>query len=213
MNYLAHLYLAGDDDDLAAGALLGDFVKGWLERQPLPSGVIAGIRLHRAIDSFTDQHPVVRRSCARLRHRRLVAGVIVDLAYDHFLAVRWPQFASEPLPAFCARNYRRLLARRHAFPPRLQAMLPHMVRDDWLGSYARLENVALALERIGRRLSRPGLLADVLADLERHYHGLEQDFLEFFPEVVAHFAPRGKGEQGAIAASASAVGMPAAQSG
>lgn len=88
MNYLAHLYLAGYEDDWIAGALLGDFAKGRLENLPFVPGVVEGIRLHRAIDSFTDQHPVVRRSRSRLRSRRLVSGIIVDLAYDHFLALR-----------------------------------------------------------------------------------------------------------------------------
>lgn len=188
VNYLAHLYLAGDDDDWIAGALLGDFVKGRLENLPLAPGVVEGIRLHRAIDSFTDQHPVVSRSRARLRRRRLVSGIIVDLAYDHFLAVRWSQFAAEPLPLFCDRSYSCLLARQHSFPQQLRTMLPHMVNHDWLGSYADLDNVALALERIGTRLSRADLLTGVLHDLEQNYLGLEQDFLEFFPEAVTRFA-------------------------
>lgn len=189
MNYLAHLYLAGDDDDWIAGALLGDFVKGRLENIALPAGVIEGIRLHRAIDSFTDQHSTVSRSRARLSQRRLVSGIIVDLAYDHFLALRWSQFAAEPLPLFCDRHYSCLMARKHSFPKKLRTMLPHMVHHDWLGSYAELDNVALALERIGTRLSRPDLLTGVMRDLEQHYLGLEQDFLEFFPEAIEEFAP------------------------
>lgn len=188
MNYLAHLYLADRDDEYIAGALLGDFVKGRLENLDLPPGVVAGIRLHRAIDAYTDAHPVVLRSRTRLAERRRVAGIIVDLIYDHFLAVRWQEFAAEPLPAFCRRSYGSLLARIDEFPPALRRILPHMASHDWLGSYAELDNVALALERIGTRLRRPDTLRGVLSDLERHYQGLERDFLEFFPELVAHVA-------------------------
>jgi acyl carrier protein phosphodiesterase len=190
VNYLAHLYLAGDDDERIAGALLGDFVKGRLENLPLAPGLVEGIRLHRAIDVFTDAHPTVIRSRVRLQQRRRVAGIIVDLAYDHFLAVRWREFTDEPLTAFCTRSYRRLLARIDEFPPGLRDVLPRMAAYDWLGSYAELGNVALALERIGTRLRRPAALAGVLEDLECHYRGLEQDFLDFFPQLESHVAER-----------------------
>lgn len=186
VNYLAHLYLAGRDDEYIAGALLGDFVKGRLENMDLPPGVVEGIRLHRAIDTYTDAHPVVLRSRARLTERRRVSGIIVDLVYDHFLAARWQEFANEPLPAFCRRSYDCLLARIDEFPPTLRRILPHMASHDWLGSYAELDNVALALERIGSRLRQPDTLLGVQADLERHYRGLERDFLEFFPDLIAH---------------------------
>lgn len=188
MNYLAHLYLAGDDDAEISGALLGDFVKGRLENLALPPAVVDGIRLHRSVDSYTDAHPIVLRSRSRLQNRRRVAGIIVDIVYDHFLATHWQAFANEPLDIFCQDRYQRLLARMSSFPPRLQTIVPHMARTDWLGSYAELDNVAYALERIGRRLSQPDMLTDVLGDLKRHYVGLEQDFMRFFPELKAQFA-------------------------
>lgn len=186
MNYLAHLYLAGSDEDLIAGALLGDFVKGRLENLPFSPGVVDGIRLHRAIDAYTDAHPVVVRSRERLQERRRVAGVIVDLAYDHFLAANWYRFSDEPLGTFCHRSYSVLLSRVDEYPPRLRALLPRIASDDWLSAYADLENVGYALERIGSRLRRADLLLGVIDDLRRHYPGLEQDFLAFFPDLADH---------------------------
>jgi acyl carrier protein phosphodiesterase len=180
--------LAGNDDEHIAGALLGDFVKGRLENLTLPPGVVDGIRLHRSIDTFTDSHPIVQRSRVRLQRRRRVAGIITDLAYDHFLAARWPEFANEPLHSFCERSYSCLLACMDDFPPKLRLILPRMAAQDWLSSYAELANVAFALERIGTRLRQADLLTGVLTDLEQHYVGLEQDFLEFFPELTAHVA-------------------------
>lgn len=188
VNYLAHLYLAGNDDQHIAGALLGDFVKGRLENLTFTPGVVDGIRLHRSIDTFTDNHPIVQRSRIRLQRRRRVAGIIIDLAYDHFLAARWPEFANEPLHSFCERSYSRLLACLDDFPPKLRLILPQMAAQDWLSSYAELTTVAFALERIGTRLRQPDLLTGVLTDLEQHYIGLEQDFLEFFPDLTAHVA-------------------------
>lgn len=188
MNYLAHLYLAGDDDDRAAGALLGDFVKGRLENLPFDPPIVHGIRLHRAIDAYTDAHPLVRQSRERLVERRRVSGIIVDLVYDHFLAVHWARYAPEPLPVFSARSYQRLLPRLASFPPRLQTALPRMAEQDWLSAYAEFDNVVYALERIDRRLRRPGALVGVRGDLTANYRGLEQDFLAFFPQLMVHVA-------------------------
>lgn len=188
MNYLAHLYLAGDDDAEISGALLGDFVKGPLDTIALPASVVEGIRLHRQVDSYTDDHPLVAQSRARLNERGLVAGIIVDVVYDHFLVNHWNAFAQESLEDFTQYRYERLLARLAQYPPSLQRMVPMMSQHDWLTSYGDIDTVGLALERIGTRLSRPGLLDGSQADVEKHYQGLEQDFLRFFPEVVANFA-------------------------
>src|SRR5699024_9042586 len=175
MNYLAHLYLAGDDDAEISGALLGDFIKGPLDTIALPAPVVAGIKLHRQVDSYTDEHPLVTQSRARLSERGLVAGIIVDVVYDHFLVNHWHRFANESLASFTQFRYERLLAWHKKYPPRLQRIVPLMSQDDWLSAYGCIDTVGFALERIGNRLSRPGMLEGAQVDIERHYHGLEED--------------------------------------
>lgn len=183
MNFLAHLALSPADDDARLGSLLGDFVKGPLGgRYPGPVG--EAIVLHRRIDSFTDAHPCVVASRARVGpgHRRY-AGIMIDLYYDHFLARRWNELHDEPLAAFSARIYA-LLARRHAeLPERLQYIAPRMAARDWFGSYAEVDNIGRALEGIGRRLRRGNGLIGADADLRRDYAGFESDFAAFYPEV------------------------------
>lgn len=186
VNYLAHLYLAGADSDLLLGAMLGDFAKGRLENLPYSPGVLGGVRLHREIDSFTDAHPRTLISRRRFSPaRRRYAGIIVDLAYDHFLARHWGCFSPLPLAEFTDEAYRQLLARRERLPPTLQRVLPRMAAQDWLGSYAELDTVGRALERIGGRFRRGNPLLGVLTELESAYLGLEEDFLAFFPELAA----------------------------
>ena len=58
MNYLAHLHLGGPAPHQLLGSLYGDFVKGSLEGR-FPPALEAAIRLHRHIDSYTAQHPLV----------------------------------------------------------------------------------------------------------------------------------------------------------
>jgi acyl carrier protein phosphodiesterase len=183
MNYLAHLYLSEPTDDAWLGSLLGDFVKGRLDER-YNVAITRAIALHRKIDTFTDAHPVVLRSKARISPaRRRYAGIMVDMFYDHFLAKYWREFHDEPLGAFTAHVYA-MLARQHAnLPERLQRMAPYMAQGDWLGSYADVRSMHTALDRMGQRLTRENRLLNSADELVEHYAGLEADFRVFLPQV------------------------------
>lgn len=180
MNHLAHAHLAAGAPLLVAGNLAGDFVKGRLDRLPF-TPLLAGIRMHRGVDAYTDRHPVWRRSRARIRPRR-VAGVIVDVAYDHFLARHFPRYSDVPLEEFAARTYRVLLDHRSLLPPRLAAVLPRIVAEDWLTSYRWREGVERTFARLARRV---GALAGGADEIDAQYRALEADFLEFYPQLAA----------------------------
>ena len=86
MNFLAHIYLSGDDDELKIGNFIADSVKGKKFSQ-FPDQVQKGITLHRKIDSYTDSHPIVRESVLRLFPKYgHYSSVIVDILYDHFFS-------------------------------------------------------------------------------------------------------------------------------
>jgi acyl carrier protein phosphodiesterase len=183
LNFLAHLYLSDGSDEGLLGSLMGDFVKGPLGDR-YPPGITRGIVLHRRIDSFTDAHPVVLRSKARMSvERRRFAGIMVDMFYDHFLARYWDEFSAENLDRFARRAYAVLLREEALLPERLRTMAPFMAQGDWLGSYAEVEAIHTALDRMGRRLKGENRLLGSAAELERHYDALESDFREFLPEV------------------------------
>ena len=192
MNYLAHLYLAGPEPEALLGALMGDFVKGPLgERYPPAIG--RALALHRRIDTFTDAHPVTARSRARVSPgRRRFAGIMVDLFYDHFLARDWDEHAEEPLDAFTSRVYALLDRHVALLPERLRSIAPRMGQFDWLGSYARIESVHAALDRMSLRITRENTLAGAAEELEVNYSAFEVDFRAFFPDVV-RFAQENKG--------------------
>lgn len=185
MNHLAHLRLADGSPASIVGNFLGDFVKGRPEGRFAPA-VVRGIRLHRAVDGFTDAHPIVQRAIGRIAPaRRRFAGIAVDMAFDHFLARRWSEADPDGFAAARHHAYAVLIAREATLPRRLRALLPSLTGDDWLGSYARFEQIALALERMSRRLSRRNALAETARDLEYAYAALADDFARFWPEVVA----------------------------
>lgn len=183
MNYLAHFYLAEQSSEGLLGSLLGDFVKGRLDDR-FPQTVRRGIALHRAIDSFTDAHPLHLESRNRIGgERRRYAGIIIDVCYDHFLCRHWAEYSSESLDRFAARVYDILRQHQDALPDRLRRMVPHMIANDWLGSYAELENVGRALDGIAERIVRSNPLAGAVIEIEANYGELDGDFQRFFPQL------------------------------
>jgi acyl carrier protein phosphodiesterase len=189
---LAHLFFAGPGEEALLGSLLGDFVKG----NPVgrfPSAVTEAIVFHRKIDSFSDKHIITRRSRDRINPlRRRFAGIIVDVCYDHFLSRHWRQFSPVDLKSFVGRVYSMLDKNRALLPERLRRILPHMIAENWLGNYSRLEEVGLALDRIAGRLSRGGDFKGAVAEIEANYRDLEADFLGFFPDLAAFCTERNR---------------------
>lgn len=187
VNYLAHAFLSCHSPEAVIGALLGDFVKGPVADHH-PPAVRAAIQLHRAIDRYTDEHPIVRASRALVSPaRRRFAGVLVDVFYDHFLARDFARYSATPLEDFTQRVYEMLARQRETYPERMQRLLPRMVATDWLASYARLESVDAALNGIARRLRRfprAQVLTTAVEELEREYPRFRQHFHAFFPEVL-----------------------------
>jgi acyl carrier protein phosphodiesterase len=185
LNYLIHLFFADLGEEALLGSLLGDFVKGNPAGR-FPAAVTDAIILHRKIDSFSDGHVVTRRSRERISPvRRRFAGVIVDVCYDHFLSRHWRQFSPLDLQPFVDRVYSALSNHRAMLPERLDRVLPRMIAENWLGSYSRLKDVGLTLDRIADRLSRGGVFKGAVAEIEANYGELDADFLSFFPDLVA----------------------------
>lgn len=189
MNYLAHMLLSDGSAESLLGNLAGDFVRG-VDLSSLPERMQAGVVLHRAVDRFTDSHPAVAASRARLpmlwRHYR---GVLVDVFYDHFLARDFEAHAREPLDAFAARVYAALRENHDRLPPRLQSAAPVMIERDWLRAYAHIEGLELVLRGMSRRAKREVALHEATAALREHYTALKSDFEVFFPQLV-QFASR-----------------------
>jgi acyl carrier protein phosphodiesterase len=187
MNYLAHLFLAEDSDESLLGNLLGDFVKGPLSDQYSPE-IIKGIKTHRKVDAYTDVNQNFL-ACKKLLRpdRRIFAGIIVDMSFDHFLAKNWLEYSSVELKEFTDRVYTLLLSREQTLPEKLRQRLPYMIQDDWLGSYKNVDTIGLALNAISKRLSRferAGPIKNGLEDIKANYGELEENFREFFPDLI-----------------------------
>jgi acyl carrier protein phosphodiesterase len=186
MNFLAHLYLSGKEEDVIIGNFVADAVKG-NSLQKYPEGMERGIRLHREIDHYTDRHPVFRASKNRLSPKyRMYAGVIVDLYYDHFLAKYWAEYSSEDLKQMVARTYFLLLRRFHMLPPRSRRILPFMITQNWLVGYRDLDSLQRVFNGMSRRTNHLSGMENAIGDLKAAYDLYENEFRGFFPEIILH---------------------------
>lgn len=186
MNFLAHFHLSPPWPDALAGAYLGDFVRGPVEQhQDLPLMIRQGISLHRAIDAFTDAHPVWRQSCHHLHpSRRRLGGIVIDVIYDHYLCRNWNRFATIPLEEFAATCYESLLSRTTWMEEAARRGVRRMKSQSWLSAYGETEGIALALRRMERRSPALAGLASAMEDFTTHYDELEVEFLDFYPKLI-----------------------------
>ena len=194
MNFLAHLFLSGSPTAASyADVLLGNFIADSVPGRQLEKyspAVQIGIRLHRAIDTYTDQHAIVRRSTQRLRQAGYgkYAGVISDMFLDHFLARNFAEFSAENLLDFTQRVYGLLTARQAELPSRVQHFLPHLTLHNWLLSYAETEGIGRALGGLSRRASPGSGMEAAVVELRANYTAYEADFREYFPELQRYVA-------------------------
>jgi acyl carrier protein phosphodiesterase len=189
LNWLAHVFLSEPDVEFRLGNLLADIVRGE-ELRRMSAGFQRGVLKHKQIDAFTDSHPLVKRSRARVSPEfRRFSGVLVDVFYDHLLASRWDQYSPIVLDAFTAKFYADIECSRIELPSSARVTLDRIIRHDLLGAYRGIEGVERSLRRISAYLSsrwqREFALERGAAELLAHRAGFDEDFAEFFPQLRA----------------------------
>lgn len=184
MNFLAHAYLSGDDPEVLFGNFVADGIKG-TAAVDYPEAIREGIALHRRIDAYTDAHPVVKQSVARLQPVfRKYAVVIVDIYYDHFLARNWHAYCQKDLVDFTASVYKILIVRYRMLPKRTKRALPFMIAQNWLVGYANLGDLDRVFRGMARRARFDSGMEYAVPFLKQHYADFEKEFRLFFPELV-----------------------------
>ncbi|PRX40938.1 acyl carrier protein phosphodiesterase [Salegentibacter salegens] len=186
MNFLAHIYLSDDNTQLKIGNFIADSVKGkkYLE---YPPEIQKGIVLHRAIDTFTDTHPIVSKSVERLFDRYgHYSRVIVDILYDHFLAANWKEYCETPLKEYTEDFYKLLQDNFEVLPKPVQNFLPYMVADNWLYNYRKIDGIEKILFQMNRRIKYRVKMHLAVEELREFYEEFENEFRMFFEELKAY---------------------------
>jgi len=186
MNYLAHAWLSFDQPGILEGNMISDFVKGKKKFDFSPA-IQKGIALHRAIDDFTDFHPVTYNAKSYFRKEyRLYSGAFVDIVYDHFLANDARQFADHTeLEIFAQATYAALQSSGPELPVKFLQMLPYMRKQNWLYHYRLKEGIERSFEGLVRRAAYLSESAPAFGIFYVHYNELGECYRLFFPELRA----------------------------
>jgi acyl carrier protein phosphodiesterase len=183
MNYLSHTFLSGNNNKIIVGGLIADAIKG-NHIDTFEKEIVIGIKLHRAIDQFTDTNSIVRSSKERLYYKyHKYAGVIVDMFYDHFLAKNWNEYSATSLEETAHHAYGILLKNYTILPPKIIRILPFMIYYNWFVSYTDIDKLKLHFEGMARRTTFISRMEKVTEDLRQDYFLYEKEFKEFFPQV------------------------------
>ncbi len=185
MNFLAHIYLSGNNEKLMIGNFIGDFVKG-NQLNDFELEIKQGIHLHRAIDEYTDQHAIVSQSKDKLREKyRHYSGVITDVFYDHFLAKNWSIYHQQPLLEFTIDIYKIIMSYNEILPKGARYMLPYMTENNWLFNYSKVEGINKALSGMANRTKFHSKMEQAVEDLKLNYEAFDEEFNLFFVELQA----------------------------
>lgn len=184
MNFLAHLYLSGNDEKLITGNFIGDYVKG-RNFLKYPGRIREGIILHRRIDSFTDGHARFREVKKLFRSDfGLYSGVVTDLIFDHLLASAWDVYHPLILRRFAQKIHAVLLSHLFYLPQRVQVFLPVLIKNRRLESYARQEGMQQSLEIMSRYTSLPEKSALAVEILNQNSVFIRHHFTLFMNDII-----------------------------
>jgi len=185
MNFLAHAYLSFGDADLLTGNIISDFVKGKAQ-YTYPEAIQHGIRLHRAIDTFTDAHDATKEAAHFFKTPyRLYSGAIVDVVYDHFLAADHGLFPNNTLLLFTHETYSMLDAHAAHLPPNFARVFAYMKAENWLWNYRTPEGLYRSLQGLARRATYISEGETAFRIFQQQYAALQACYHRFMPDVIA----------------------------
>lgn len=185
MNYLAHAYLSFNNPEILTGNLIADCVKG-KQLYSFPEGVQQGIQLHRKIDEYTDNHPIIREvqklySLSTGRYN----GVFLDVTFDHFLAIDSLSEPPEGWQKFSKWCYLEIDKNITETPDIFRRLFSYMKKEDWLYNYRHKWMMQRSFERLTQRAKYLTDDANIYLAFEQHYNELQEGYESFFPELKA----------------------------
>lgn len=186
MNYLAHLYLSQDNEEIMLGNFIADMIRK-KDRDYLSKQVKKGIELHYKIDHFTDHHPIVSHSRSlffdEFRH---YSRVIIDVLYDHYLAKNWNYYHVKTLNEYVQEFYQYLENQKDDLPVRVQNIVPVMIKYDWLYNYSSVDGIIQILKQMSNRIDDGTQMDECFPIFKKNYQLLEKDFTTFFYDLRNH---------------------------
>ena len=184
MNYLAHVFLSGDNEEILIGNFIGDYVKG-REFKKYSESIKKGILLHRNIDSYTDKNKIVKKSKSLLNKKYgKYSGIIIDIFYDHFLTRDWHKFSDQSLTDYTENLHKILIKYSGILPEKVKLFLPSFIDNKWIRTYKSIKGIEIVLQRMSDKTTLPDETDFAICILKDYYGQIEDDFLNYFPGLI-----------------------------
>lgn len=187
MNHFAHLALSQPTVESAVGNLLGDFAQG-IDTTSLPAPVLAGLLNHRAVDQFTDRHPlIIEMKNLFSSQRRRFAGIALDIYFDHLLISFWDRFEAGTPEQAITIFYQRMRMGQSLMPSEeMQRVTSRIIKYDWFGCYGNIDSIAISLDRVAGRIRFANRFNNAIEDLQRNHEDIRNAFFQFYPQLKTH---------------------------
>ena len=184
MNFLAHIYLSGNNEEVKIGNFIGDYVKG-SAYHIYPEKIKEGILLHRFIDTFTDKNTYTLDAKLLFAPKyRKYAGIVIDIIYDHFLAANWSRYSYVTLKDFIDDFHELLIKHNEMLPTEVQNFVPKLINNNRIYSYKDIEGIRSVLSTMSKYTSLPDHSDFAIDVLKNNYEFLKQNFLLFFSDII-----------------------------
>ena len=184
MNFLAHIYLSGDVDEVKIGNFIGDYIKG-SAFHIYPENIKKGILLHRFIDSFTDKstHTIDAKQLFAPKYRKY-SGIVIDIIYDHFLAANWDRYSYTSLEEYISDFHDLLIRSNEMLPKEVQELVPKLIKNNRLYSYREIGGIWSVLKTMPKYTSLPDHTDFAIETLKNNYEFLKRNFFLFFSDII-----------------------------
>lgn len=188
MNFLAHLYLTKDQaEEVILGNFIADAVKGKKAFENHSEAVQLGMNIHRSIDYIADKQPLFQKGCKRLySNYSKFAGIIMDIFYDHILALNWEQYATISLDEFAQQQYQIIKRHEQLLPSKTAYWFEYMLQENILVSYASEDKIEEVLKGMDRRTKYISGMSTAINELRQYKAEYELEFPPFFENLQQH---------------------------
>lgn len=195
MNFLGHLFLSGDNNELMLTNLYGDYIKGskW---HKYPAPIVVGAKFHREIDFFIDNHEAVKELRLNLyRSLPKVAGIAIDLYFDFFLVRNWERFSDTNLDDFLNRFFKstqqQIVRLKNDFDfnfdKHFLILISRIHQEKWIQQYGSFEGLNFAASGLSRRISFENNLHEAVPVLKQNFDAIEKVFFIFMNDAIKQF--------------------------
>jgi acyl carrier protein phosphodiesterase len=153
LNLLGHLYLSQNESaEARLFNLLGDRFKG-NQFSSFTEEAQKGIRMHRDIDHFMDNHPLVSQLKLELStHLPKVSGIALDIFFDYLLASNWSLYHAQDLDSFLDHFFIEIAEPSPLTPNEYAPWIRNLQENKYIHRYYDFESVVAISEHLHRKL-------------------------------------------------------------